>query len=772
MLNFLLRLYSSISRSLKWIVRSTFTLTPTAERHLRPLTGRNTWAAIGNDPIFHLHVSSRRYPIGWVRVQIETTLLDSTCSIYVDTGHDFNEAERIFLAPPVDGRIDQIIQLPNNVIFLRLDPADEPCEFTLGKISIQEMGGPEAAAHLLAKYLWVERHSFPGVLENCIKEYRRSGWAGLKKWVRDSAIQERRLVKYTRWVAECDSWSQAGLRLLKQKSDALHYKPKFSIVVPVYNTPGEWLRKAIDSVLAQVYPNWELCICDDRSRDAHIRKILESYQQADGRIKLVFRAENGHISQATNDAMSLVTGDYMCLMDHDDEIEPHALFEFAKVLNDDPTVDFIYSDEDKISAKGVRYDPFFKADWSPELIESCMYTAHLACYDMRIVGKIGGFRSECNGAQDYDFVLRYTEHVKNVKHVPKILYHWRAIPGSTALSMDGKDYVICAAVRALEDRLQRTGRTGTVTPNRYKGAFDIRRDVVGNPLVSIVIPSANRNGVVRNLTVDLLANCIESIIGKSSYQNIEIIVVDNGDLQASTLLRLKKFREIKYVTYLRPKINVAAKMNMGAACARGDFLLFLNDDTEVITSDWIESMLSIGQLAGVGAVGAKLLFENETIQHVGVTFCEGLPDQIRVNYPADDPGYFFSTVATKNYLAVTGACILVARDLFLDIGGFDEQFAINYNDIDLCLKLAKSGRRVVYSPLAQLYHFESKSRKREVTKDEIELFETRWKENLKYDPYYGRNLTLKPPTYELHFDFTQRLDEFAQSEFDASLAAK
>jgi GT2 family glycosyltransferase len=763
----LLQLYTSISRSLKWIVRGMFTLTPTAEQHLRALPDRNAWASIGNDPIFHLHVASWRFPAGWVRVQIDTTLLYGIflCpSIYVDSGNGFNEAERIGLTPPVDGCIDQIIRLPNNVKALRLDPAEGQCEFTLGKILIREIGGLEAAMRLLAQYCWVEQHSFTDLLKSAIKQYRKFGWAGLKKWVRNSTLRNQQSAMYAHWVSECDSWSRAGLQLLKKKADALNYKPKFSIVVPIYNTPEEWLRKAIASVLAQVYPNWELCICDDRSTDKHVRKILETYLHSDSRIKIIFRTENGHISQATNDAMSLITGEYMCLMDHDDEIEPHALFEFAKILNDDPKVDFIYSDEDKISINGVRYEPFFKPNWSPELIESCMYTAHFACYNMKIVRKVGGFRSECNGAQDYDFVLRYVEHVRNVRHVPKILYHWRAIPGSTALSMDGKEYVIGAAVRALEDRLKRAGSTGNVSSNRYKGAFEIRRNVVGEPLVSIVIPSANRNAVIRNQTIDLLANCIESIIGKSTYKNIEIIVVDNGDLQAGTSQRIKNISETKFVTYSKPNFNAATKMNMGAASARGDFLLFLNDDTEVITADWIDSMLSICQQPGIGVVGAKLLLEDDTLQHVGVTFCEGLPDHIRSGYPANDPGYFFSTVTTRNYLAVTGACLLVPRDLFWNVGGFDEQFAVNYNDIDFCLRVVRSGRRIVYSPLAQLYHFESKSRERVVAKNEIELFLKRWKESLEYDPYYGRHLTLRPPTYELDFDFTQRLDNTVELE--------
>lgn len=435
-------------------------------------------------------------------------------------------------------------------------------------------------------------------------------------------------------------------------------------------------------------------------------------------------------------------------MDHDDVLPDNALYEFVRVLNEDDTVDFLYSDEDKISVDDVRYDPFFKPDWSPETLESCMYTAHLALYRMDIVARIGGFRDACNGAQDYDFALRYTEHVRNVRHVPKVLYHWRAIPGSTAQTMDNKDYVVAAAVRGLEDRARRTGELDVVRPSSFKGCFDLRRKLRGRPLVSIVIPSAGRDSVVGGRNVDLLAACLASIRATSTYESIEIVVVDNGDLRAATQAALDR-HGARSVTYAAKTFNVASKMNLGAAAARGEILVFLNDDITVVTPDWIEAMLAILQIPGVGAVGPKLLFETGEIQHAGISVVDATPDHIRRGYPGDDPGHFFSSVGNRNYLAVTGACAMVRKTDFEAVGGFDEGFPINYNDIDLCLRLWERGQRIVYCAQATLYHYESRNRDRSVDAVEQARFRERWAAKIPRDPYYGEWFEAVPPTFEL-----------------------
>jgi len=556
-------------------------------------------------------------------------------------------------------------------------------------------------------------------------------------------------LNYTDWINLCEKLDRAVLTEQKKHVDSLRYRPVFSIVVPTYNTPGKLLIDFIESVLAQTYPYWELCIADDASTQQHVKELLDSYVGKDERIKLEYRKSNGHIAEATNTALAMASGDYICLMDHDDLIAPNALYEFATRLNEDPSLDFIYSDEDKVSFDGaLRFDPHFKPDWSPEYLECCMYTAHFACYRTSVVRATGGFRKAFNGAQDYDFMLRFSEHMKKVGHISNILYHWRTIPGSTASSMDNKEYVVDAAIRALEEHLDRTGKLAFVRSSRYKGCFHARRQVEGNPLVSIVIPSAGRDSLIRGREIDLLVNCIRSIVDKSSYSNLEIVVIDNNDLRHTTVDALAKY-PVKFVHYTEPEFNVAAKMNLGAAQASGEYLLFLNDDIEVIAPDWIEAMLSLAQRPGVGAVGAKLLFEDGTLQHVGVTFCNGLPDHIRRGYPGNEAGYFFSSDGQRNYLAVTGACVLLAGEIFQEVGGFDETFAINYNDIDLCLKVWQKGYRNVYTGQAMLYHFESRNRKREVAFREADLFLQRWAKTLGYDPYYSQYFRAAPPNFEL-----------------------
>ena len=589
------------------------------------------------------------------------------------------------------------------------------------------------------------------------------GWKTVWKVISTGDLKNTRLVlsgiisrhanaiDYTDWIKLYENLDETELAKQRELALALNQRPRFSIVVPTYNTPGQILTEFIESVLAQTYPNWELCIADDASSVQHIEAILERYIGQDNRIKVVYRTSNGHIAEATNTALAIATGEYICLMDHDDVIAPNALYEFALKLNEDAALDFIYSDEDKLSFDGkLRFEPHFKPDWSPEYLECCMYTAHFACYRMEIVRRTGGFRKEFNGAQDYDFVLRFSEHMKNVAHVPKVLYHWRAIPGSTATSMDDKEYVVDAAIRALEEHLGRTGKLAFVRSSQYKACFHARRQVEGNPKVSIVIPSAGKDSLIRGKEIDLLVNCIVSIMEKSTYTNMEIVVVDNVDLRSETLAALAKY-PIKFIHFTDPVFNVAAKMNLGAKHASGEYLLFLNDDTEVITPDWIEAMLSLAQRQGVGAVGAKLIFEEGTLQHVGVTFCNGLPDHIRREYPGGEAGYFFSSVGQRNYLAITGACILLGASLFHEVGGFDEEFAINYNDIDLCLKVRQKGYRNVYTGQAMLYHFESRNRKREVAPREQVLFLQRWGESVGRDPYYSHYFRADPPNFELRY---------------------
>lgn len=715
----------------------------------------DTWRATGTDPNFRLWPPQgrKRHRGGWVRLRVDLTPLDRaklTPLLYVDDGKGFRETLTVPLELDAGG-IDNLVRLPRRVRGLRLDPLSGVGRFHLGHVELTYLGRvgavAEIARRLLARLPVAERRPGP-LLARITALAREQGFAALWQDFFASARPRPVPASYMAWIETVETPGRLSVAAMRAEIAGYPFRPRISIIMPVYDTPKRWLEAAIASVQAQAYEDWELCLCDDNSSAPHVWPMLQAYAAADPRIKLHRRRSNGRISAASNDAMALATGRYMTLMDHDDAIPDNALYEFVRILNADESVDFIYSDEDKISIDGVRYEPFFKPDWSPEALEACMYTAHLALYRMDIVARIGGFRDECNGAQDYDFALRYTEHVRSVVHVPKVLYHWRAIPGSTAQTMDNKDYVIAAAIRGLEDRARRTGELDFARSSAFKGCFALRRKLTDRPLVSIVIPSAGRDSIVGGRTVDLLAACLDSVAALSTYAPIEFVVVDNGDLRPDTLAAIER-HGAQRVTWSEPVFNVAAKMNLGADTARGEVLVFLNDDIAVISPDWIEALLAQLQIPGVGAVAPKLLFETGEIQHAGVSIVDATPDHVRRGYPGDDPGHYFSTVGNRNYLAVTGACLMVRRAEFEAVAGFDEGFAVNYNDVDLCLRLRERGLRSVYCAQASLYHYESRNRARTVDPDEHQRFRDRWAEKLPRDPYYGEWFEALPPTFEL-----------------------
>lgn len=544
---------------------------------------------------------------------------------------------------------------------------------------------------------------------------------------------------YARWMERHERLDDATLRAQREESAAFGWRPLFSIVVPTYRTPAGILEAFVESVLAQSYPHWELCIADDASPDPGLRGALERYAAADRRIRVRFRDHNGHIAEATNTALALATGDYICLMDHDDTIAPNALHEFASLLNQDPGLDLIYSDEDKITPDGrTRYDPFFKPDWSPDYLEACMYTAHFACYRTTIVRQVGGFRTAFNGAQDYDFVLRFTEKAGRIAHVPKVLYHWRSIPGSTAASVSSKDYVVDAGVRALAGRAERTGTPDFVRPTRYDGCFELRRKVEGTPRVSIVMTAAGQPA-----DGEPAAERLRAVMEASTYRPLEPVLVHDG----SAGPRAHPADPLVHAQGAGPGANPAARRNRGAAAASGEYLLFVDESIRVITPDWVEAMLSVAQRPGVGAVGAQLLAGNGRLRHVGVVFRDGSPGHVRRGFDGDDPGYFFSTAGQRNYLAVSGACLLVRRDHFLAVGGFDETMAAGLADIDLCLALVGHGLRIVYTPQARLQWTGPDAPA--PTARETEGFRRKWAGLLRRDPYYSPWFDAAPPRFEL-----------------------
>ncbi len=580
--------------------------------------------------------------------------------------------------------------------------------------------------------------------------WRRRGILGvLNFFYQNAASHIKNKISYQQWL-EKNPLSQQHILTARQQIAQWQIQPKFSIIMPVYNVEAKWLTQAIESVRNQIYSNWELCIADDASTKSHIYDILTHYSQLDSRIKVVFRTENGHISAASNSALELATGDYIALLDHDDQLAINALFENAQLINRYPEADFIYSDEDKIDSKGKRFSPYFKPDWSPEYFYSCMYTCHLGVYRTSIVREIGGFRSEYNGSQDYDLVLRFIEKTKNIFHIPKILYHWRSIPASAASGSQAKPWAYTAGRKALESMLERSIYPGHVEETPNPGIYRVRRDIIGNPLVSIIIPSAGATVNTASGSLCLLENCIRSIQQLSSYRNFEIIVVDGYDIPEETLEKILAL-DVKLVRCAEP-FNFSMRINRGAAKAKGEFLLLLNDDTEVITPDWLESMLELAQQKEIGAVGAKLLFPDGRLQHVGVMILEGNPCHAFYGFDNEQSGYFCSNIVNRNYLAVTAACLMMRQEVFQLLGGLDEAFPLNYNDVDLCLKAHQAGYRNVVTPYAQLIHYESASRQKGLKPGEWKQLNHKWKdyfEKLGTDPYYNPNLSLKAPNFEL-----------------------
>lgn len=552
--------------------------------------------------------------------------------------------------------------------------------------------------------------------------------------------------------------SDSMLDEMKNDMRDFKYNPKISIITPVYNVDKIWLEKAINSVASQIYENWELCLVDDASTKENIKKTLDEFQRKDNRIKVKYLKDNHGISEASNEALTLSTGEFIGLMDHDDELAINALYEVVKLLQEHPDADMIYSDEDKMDTKGKRCDPYFKPDWSPDLFLSNMYVSHFGIYRKNIVEKIGGFRKGCEGSQDYDLILRFTEKTTQIYHVPKILYHWRKIPGSTAVRYEAKGYADINAVRALEDALVRRNMNGNVVSGKFPSSFRIKREIKGEPKICIIIPTKDR--------VETLKTCIESILEKTSYDNYEIVIVDNNskdDAAIDYLNTIRKVPKIITISYWKT-FNFSDINNFAAKQLDSEYILFLNNDTEVISGEWLTAMLEHAQREDVGAVGCKLLYSNNTIQHAGVILgITGTPGQVGVaghshkHLPNAAHGYFGRPHIIHNVSAVTAACMMLRKDVFKEVGGFDENLAVAFNDVDLCLKIRDKGYLIVYTPYAELYHHESLSRGYEDTPEKQERFlkevgyvREKWGEIIdEGDPYYNPNLTLSKEDFSI-----------------------
>ena len=546
--------------------------------------------------------------------------------------------------------------------------------------------------------------------------------------------------------------------LQRQREYTFEYTPKISIVVPLYKTPKKYLAEMIESVMAQTYSNWELCLSDGSGSNSPILKTLKAYESKDSRIRVVYNKQPLQISDNTNVALAIATGEFIAFADHDDLLTPDALFECVQAINNNPGTEMVYTDEDKISMNGrEHFEPHFKTDFNIDMLRSVNYICHLCMVKRSLYEKVGQLNPEFDGAQDYDFVLRCVEHTKNIVHVPKILYHWRAHKDSTAENPESKNYAFEAGKRAITAHLQRLGIAAEVTSRAEKGFYRVKYELKENPLVSVIIPTKDH--------IDDLDKCLQSLEKVNTYDNMEYIIVENNSVKEETFAYYERIQKeipkVKVVYWKEQGFNYPAINNMGVDHSNGEYLLFLNNDTEIVNPDCICELVSQCQRPEVGAVGARLYYEDGTIQHAGVIIgAGGVAGHAFVGFEHDALGYFARIVLVQDYSAVTAACMMMKRNVYEEVGRFDEKFAVAFNDVDLCLKIREAGYLIVYDPYAELNHYESKSRGYEDTEEkvarfnsEVDRFQTKWKDVLaKGDPYYSPNLTLDKNDFSLTID--------------------
>lgn len=541
--------------------------------------------------------------------------------------------------------------------------------------------------------------------------------------------------------------------LARQRQEVFENGPCFSIAVPLYQTKEKYLREMIESVQAQTYTNWELCLADGSGREHSLQPVVGEYIAKDKRIKYCLLDSNEGIAGNTNEALKMADGDFVVLTDHDDLLSPEALYQCAKAVQKEPQTDVIYSDEDKVDMSGKKFfEPHFKSDYNIDLLCTMNYICHLFVVRKDVMERAGLFESCYDGAQDHDFILRCTEKAEHIVHIPKVLYHWRCHAQSTSENPESKLYAFengCKAVKAHYDRI---GIPAEVEQGPFYGMYRTHYLWKEQPLVSILIPNKDH--------VTDLKKCMDSIEEKSTYRNFEFIIVENNSTEEETFAYYKEIekRDNVRVLYYKEDFNYSRINNFGAKEANGEYVLLLNNDTEMIEPDSIKEMLDVCMRPDVGIVGAKLIFEDNTIQHTGVIIgFGGVAGHAFIGQDRDDNGYFSRIISVQDLSAVTAACLMVRRSVFDEVEGLNEEFKVAFNDIDFCLKVRKAGYLVVYNPYAQFYHYESKSRGQEDSADkvarfqqEIGLFGERWGELLEHgDPYYNPNLTLDKADFSL-----------------------
>ena len=591
---------------------------------------------------------------------------------------------------------------------------------------------------------YIGKYGFVKTIKKCIKVVLRKIVRTLK------GEKDLQYGDYGGWI-RYNELKDADLK--EQARTEFKIMPKISLVVPMYKTKEKFLKELVECLVRQSYQDWELCLADGSEKE---NPVYKKYVESDSRIKYKFLNENLGISGNTNKALEMVTGEYIALLDHDDTLSEYALYEVVNCINKYPEAEFMYSDEDKIDENGNRYDAYFKPDFAIDTLRAQNYICHFSVFKKELMDKLGGFRSEYDGAQDYDIFLRMAETVdpKNIKHIPRILYHWRVHNESTAkLDSNAKDYAFISGSKAIADHLKRVGLEGEVSKGCIPGIYRVDYKVKGEPKVSIVIP--NKDGK------DILKVCIDSILAKTTYKNYEIVIVENNSTTEEIFEYYKELEQNEKIIvthYPNKGFNYSAIINHGVKNSTGEYIVQLNNDTELVTENWLELMLGFCQREDVGGVGVKLYYPDETIQHAGIIVgVGGIAGNRFKSIPKSGHAYFAMESMVNNLSAVTAACMMNPKSVYEEVGYMEEKLAVAFNDVDFCLKVREKGYLIVYNPYVEFIHYESKSRGQEDTPEkirrfqgEMSTFEQRWGNFLdEGDPYYNINLSLDTEVYHM-----------------------
>lgn len=741
-----------------------------------PGASRGKLRMTGYDPQILLRLPPKIASAPVLALQItfdRDSLLTDQGTLFLDVGDGFNSQDYILLDYPDEPRctVELLIAAPQAIRAIRWDPAEgEASSFELHHIrchairSIDELiakidDGRRAEEEDRARSSSVP--SIDQIRDGLLPFFQKGRLTNSDRQIMQPFLPpwKERGHGYAHWLHLYGNPTDRDFQRMDELITAMNWRPRFSFVMPVYNTPPQLLTEVMEAMLAQNYPDFEICIADDCSTDPRIQEILQTYAELDKRVKIIKRNINGHISLCSNSAAKLATGDYIVLVDHDDLVPPYALFVLATYLNRFPDARIVFSDEDKISMSGDRFDPYFKSCYNQFLMYGHNMVSHLGVYHRPLFEAVGGFRKGLEGSQDYDLFLRCSERIDphQIIHIPHVLYHWRQVPGSTAISADQKDYAIMAARSAIGGHLERLGRPLASIEGHAPGnsAIAVPREL--DTSVSIIIPT--RNGV------DLLDDCLASI-ARHNPENIEILIVDNDSDEKDTLSYLagvaNRYATLNIQVIAAPgPFNFSAINNLAAARATGEILCFLNNDTEVMAPAWLDRARGLLAIGDVGIVGARLLYPDQSIQHFGLV--TGMYDHhvaggVHLFENSHGYGYFSKHRMISEFTAVTAACLFVRRQDFEAIGGFEPQLAVGYNDVDLCLKMRALGRRVLCDPAIQLVHKESKSRGGDISPEKSARLDGealwmtgRWGDRLAEDPYYSPNLSIYRPDFALAY---------------------